>query len=148
MSISISENTSSISFLNNAWWVDLIYWPEMKQFVFIGALEENGDKWWDIKVWRMHLIIKRCNLYMQNIMARGSSVAAGEKRKWKCGAKEMKLENWDSRHRYGVIRQEQRWIKIARDRLLVEEDVVERNRLEYEIELRLGTLAYMREETT
>lgn len=134
-----------ISYLNNAWSLYIDFRPGFRFPYYSRALEEDGGKFWMAGIAWVVISVHQQGAYLRHLMIRMEMLAAGESRKWKCGAKENRLENWSARHKYGMIRQVQREIAAAQFALKREGDPEERRRHRGFIEHQAGTLERIRE---
>lgn len=131
-------------FLNNAWTMRVDYRQGARQPYYSRALEEDGGKWWTIGILWIEINAHQRGAYIRHLMTNMGMLTAGESRKWKCGARENRLENWSTRHKYGMTRQIQREIAYARVALTREKDPEERDRHRCFIEHQIGTLERIR----
>lgn len=133
-----------LSFINNAWSVYVDYRPGLRPPYYSSALDEDGGKFWMFGILWIMISIHQEGAYMGLLMARMGMLSAGESRKWRCSAKENRVENWSAQHKYGMIRQVQREIAVAKVALITEGDPEERDRHRCFIEHQIGTLERIR----
>jgi len=136
-----------ISFLNSAWSVTLDYWPETRAFHWYAGTQEAYGEYYQIGIWRLVFDFSKHAAYTRHLMAILSMMGQGDNRKWK-GPGEKCYEDWDRQYEYGLIRQEQRYIRSTEIRLAElrkrpQANEREIDQCETQIEHRAGTIDYI-----